>query len=53
MKVIIVGFKVKEENSVGYLKVEIKSDDSWRRVRNYLENLANKGADFVSIRFVR
>ncbi len=60
MKVIIVAFKVDEDDSVYYKKVELPTDDRVEAVallRNqlghYLHMSYEKGADFVSVRFVR
>jgi hypothetical protein len=59
MKVVVVGFKVAEENSVYYRKFEVDSKgDGFGRpdaetAGIHLLAAAAKGAEFVSVRFIR
>ncbi len=50
MKVVLVAFSVKFENSLCYKKMD---DPTGERVAKELLKAANLGADFVSVRFVK
>jgi hypothetical protein len=56
--VIVVGFKVNEDNSVYYRKVECKMLPNGypiiaEPVGQLMETAFNRGAEFVSVRFIR
>jgi hypothetical protein len=48
--IVIVGFKVDEENSVHYQKIR---DANPEKIGLSLWKAYEKGADFVSVRFIR
>jgi len=61
MKIVLVGFKVKEENSVYYKKLDTKplkygvemTDLQLEQALGHLMvDAAKKGAEFVSVRFI-
>jgi len=55
MKIVIVGFKVKEENSVYYKKIEIQSKYDYVKSTMFgklLNEAYKSGAEFVSVRFI-
>ena len=55
LKVVVVGFKVAEENSVYYKKRDIEGNnqESERMLGLMLNQAMTAGADFVSVRFMR
>lgn len=67
MKVVVVGFKLTEENSVYYKKVDLNDENVLAKLEDsfgeenakmikmgaMLNGAATAGADFVSVRFIR
>lgn len=58
MKVVAVGFKVAVENSVYYRKIDypdaqfFPDEDAATRLGELLKQAREKGAEFVSVRFI-
>ena len=48
MKYVVVGFKVREENSVYYNKTKDRS-----KFFDQIEKAIDKGAEFISVRIIR
>ena len=53
MKTVIVAFTVSEEHSIYYKKKSGDSHAYWEEVGYLLKEAYDKGADFVSVRFIK